>query len=385
MPLQQPSSRALVLAALCFAAFLALTAPPVDAQSTSVSVTNVTHTPQTPVVGETFEVEVTVRNYDESGKSVTINEIYVGPLGSGTKVADDLGALAPGASTTVTLPMTVDEAGWQTFTVKVNGVDNSGRVVSIRHPVTVHVVEESPPQVELSTAEAVPGATRPMNVTVANGGPTDVQQIAVDVASPQVNFSLDRRVRARLVAGNATTFSFPASVPENGKYPVNVTVSYTENGDRKSVSRTFSAGFDGPGNPGEIALTGVDAVARGGSLELSATASNVGTSAVEGVVVSVAEAERVGSADYFVGSVDASDFSSFTLTTNLRGNVSSVPVEVRYVVDGVERSYTTEVSVERAVVRRPHPSDGGGGPPLVPIAGAAVVLVIGVLVYRWRR
>ncbi|MFB6122690.1 MAG: CARDB domain-containing protein [Haloferacaceae archaeon] len=347
--------------------------------------TNVTHTPQTPTAGETFEIEVTVQNYEGSGTAVTINEIYAGPLGSDTRVADDLGTLAPGASMTVTLPMTIDETGWHTLSVKVNGVGNHGGVVTIRHPVTVHVVEEHRPQVEVSAAEAVAGARRPVNVTVANGGTADIQQVSVDVASPRVNFSLDRRVRARLAAGNATTFEFPATVAENGKYPVNVTVHYTENGDRKSISRTLQAGFDSPGAPGEVALTGVDAVARGGTLELSATASNLGTSSVEGVVVSVAETETVDSADYFVGSVDASDFSSFTLTTTLRGNVSSVPVEVRYVVDGVERSYTTEVPVERAVVQRPHPADGGGGPPLIPIAGAVAVVVVGVLVYRWRR
>lgn len=384
MPSNEPSLSAVAIAALCFVAALALTAPPVDAQSTSISVTNVTHTPQTPTAGETFEVRVTVENYDGSGTPVTINEIYAGPVGSQDNHADNLGTLSPGSSMDVTLPMTFDDAGWHTFGVTVNGVGTGGNVVNIRHPVTVHVVDDQPPQVDVSTGDAIPGARRSVNVTVANGGSNDIQQLAVDVSSPDVNFTLDRRVRGRLGAGEATTFEYPATVTANGKYPMNVTIHYTENGDRKQISHTVRAGFDGPGNPGKIELTGVDAVARGGTLELSATASNVGSTAVDGVVVSVADAERVSPADYFVGSVDGSDFSSFTLTTTLRGNVSSVPVEVRYVVDDVEKSYTTDVAVERAVATPPT-HGGSGGPPLVPIAGGVAVLVVAGLAYRWRR
>jgi hypothetical protein len=223
-----------------------------------------------------------------------------------------------------------------------------------------------------------------VNVTVANGDRTDLSQVAVTVDSPTANFTLTRRVRARLAAGNASTFEFPARVAESGTHPVNVTVGYTENGERRRVSETFRATFDGPSSPGEIRLTGVDAVARGGTLEISATASNVGSTPVDGVVVSVGDEGAVGAADYFVGSVEASDFSSFTLTTSAGGNVSSVPVDVRYVVDGVERSYTTSVPVERAVVSRPTPSGGGGGPPVVGLAGGAVVLVA-VGVGLWRR
>jgi hypothetical protein len=240
------------------------------------------------------------------------------------------------------------------------------------------------PQVELSVQEAVPGATRPVNVTVANGLDREVRQLRVVASSPTAEFDVTEQVRANLSAGEAVTLRFPASVEEAGTHPVNVTLVYTEDGVRRRTMRTFQASFRAPPNPAEVALTSVEAVATGGSVEISATAGNVGSTEAEAVVASVGDAPAVAPADYFVGDIDASDFASFTLRTSLDGNVSSVPLEVRYVVDGVERTATTEVRVERRVVDRPDRQSGSGFP-VVPAVGIVVVLVLGAVGYRvWR-
>jgi VCBS repeat-containing protein len=396
MPASQPSPRALLLATLVCLSLVALgpSVTPAAAQSQTqpqpqsgasyVSVTNVTHTPQTPTTGEPFEVRTVVENHAGNGGPFRINEVYVTGQGRDTYVADDLGSLPAGSSMPVTLPVTVDDPGRHTFTVVVHGTNPSGGPVVVRHPVTVQVVEETDPQVELSTQTAVPGATRPVNVTVGNGQQSALEQVSVTVSSPQVDFELRRRVQAEVGAGNTTTFRFPATVTEAGRHPVTVQLQYTDDGERYRQNQTFRAHFGAPQSPGEIALTGTDAVVQGGTLELSATASNVGTTEVQGVVVSVGGGNDVSSADYFVGSVEASDFSSFTVTTAVAGNVSSVPVEVRYLVDGVERTYTTDVPVERAAPAGP-PAPERSGPPLLPIAaGVGVLLLFGGAYRVWR-
>ncbi|MEF8840922.1 MAG: hypothetical protein V5A62_04760 [Haloarculaceae archaeon] len=220
--------------------------------------------------------------------------------------------------------------------------------------------------------DAVPGATRPVNVTVANGLDREVRQLRVVATSPTASFEVSERVRATLAAGEDATLRFPATVDETGTYPVNVTLVYTDEEVRSRITRTFRAPFGGPENPAEVALTGTEAVASGGSIEISVTAGNVGSTDAEAVVVSVGDAPNVAPADYFVGRVEASDFASFTLQTSASGNVSSVPLEIRYVVDGVERSYATEVPVERRAVERPD-RGGGGGLPLVPAIGATPI------------
>jgi hypothetical protein len=237
------------------------------------------------------------------------------------------------------------------------------------------------PQLALSVADGLPGTTQPVNVTVANGLEGDLSQVEVSVDSPVATFTASERVTSRLQAGETTDFRFPGQVEESGTYPVTVTLNYTDDGTRKQVTDRFQAAFDAPPNPGAIELTGVEAVARGGTLEITATASNVGSDEVKSVIVSTGEAENVGRKKYFVGSVDASDFSSFTLTPSIRGNVSTVPVEVSYVVDGVRRNYTTDLPVTQAAT--PDRSTQQGGLPIVPIL-VLVALIAAVVIYRRR-
>lgn len=236
--------------------------------------------------------------------------------------------------------------------------------------------------VAANVATAMPGTETTLNLTVANGLDRTIRQFEVRIAADGASIEQRRRVGTRLESGAERTFEFAVSRPEAGEQPIDVAVSYTTaNGVESRLARTLSTRFDAPANPGEISLTGVDAVQRGGSLELSATASNVGSTDVEAVVVSIGDPGRIAPADFFVGSVEGSDFASFTLTTDVAGNVSSVPVEVTYVVDGLEQSFTTDVAVEREVVRIP---DRGGGLPLLPIAGAVVLAALVALAYRWR-
>ncbi|MFB6171544.1 MAG: hypothetical protein ABEJ23_03350 [Haloarculaceae archaeon] len=338
-----------------------------------------------PSAGSEAPVVVNVTNGDRT--AIRNLRLVVG--GSNVRVDDReriAAVLDGGAERAFTYTATFPDAGQSTVHATLRYTTTEGQTRTVEASKAVFPGATDPadrPQVEVAVADAVPGATRPVNVTVANGLDADVRQVRVRVASPSATFLADERVQGRLQAGKDVQFRFPARAAEAGAHRVNVTLAYTEGGLRHRVSRTIRANFGSPANPGEVALTDLQAVQRGGTLEVSATAGNVGSGAVEGVVVSVADAQHVAPADYFVGSIDGSDFSSFTLETRATGNVSSVPVEVQYVVGGVERTTTTEVPVERAAVE-PRPPSGGGGLPVVPAAGVVVLLVaLGLGYRRW--
>ncbi|MDS0293740.1 COG1361 S-layer family protein [Halogeometricum luteum] len=376
---------AVVAAVVLSSVLFPVVAAPADAAGAHLGVTGVEVRPTSPAPGQQTEFEVSIRNGPNSASAVELSDVYVRAVGSTDDVAriEDAGTLPVGGNVTVPLSASFAEPGAKNLRVTVVGRQSDGSVVRARYPVTVEVEEPNRPQLELSAEEAVSGSRRPVNVTVANGLERDIRQLRVETASDRVNFSVNERVRARLRAGNTTTFTFPARISEPGAYPVDLTLHYVDNGVERSVSRTYEANFDAPTNPGELVLTDVQATQRGGTLELSATAGNVGSSTVEGVVVSVPEASGVEGSRYFVGSVEQSDFSSFTLTSNVEGNVSSVPVEVTYSVGGVERSFTDSVEVDRRVVRRQSPQQGGL--PLVPIGGAVLVLVLAAGAFVWWR
>ncbi len=391
VPARQPSLRPvvpLVLAALLVAASLAAVPAATSAQSAAVAVTNVTASTQTPAAGESFSLEVTIANYEGSGQAATLAQLVVYTGGERQYVADDLGRLTPGSRTTVTVPVTLDEPGQRTIALQLYG-NSPGGLVNTRSPYVVDVRESQRPSLSVSVPDAVTGASREVNVTVANGGDAPIQNVVLRADSPAdaVSFDETTRVRGRVAAGETRTFTLPARTTAAGSYPVDLSLSYTERGARRTVDETFRARFAEPTNPGRVILSGVETTRRDGRLELSATASNVGGGAVGGVVVAVNGTDAVRPQTYFVGSIEGSGFSTFSLRTSVRGDVSAVPVEVTYVTGGVERSFTTEVSVPAASAPAT-PSGGRGGLSLgvlAPVAVGLVVVVLGGIVLRRRR
>ena len=128
----------------------------------------------------------------------------------------------------------------------------------------------------------------------------------------------------------------------------------------------------------------------GSRLNVSGNAGNTGGAAVDGVVVAVGSAEGVRPAypqrDYFVGTIDGSEFAPFELTAEVTENASTVPVEVTYRVNGQQRTERTELPVE---ADSGDDDDGafGGLSPLAVGAGIGLSALVGaaVLVPLSRR
>ncbi len=379
---------AVLLVAVAVASLAVL--PAAVAQSNgaaAVAVSNATVSPETPTAGEPFSLQITVANYEQSPTAATINEVVVVVDGERRYAVDDVGRLTPGTRTTFDAPVTIDDPGQYTIRLEVYG-ESRGGLINTQSPVVVDVRPQQRPSLSVSVPDAVPGASRDVNVTVANGAGERIDGVVVRADSPadQVTFDETTRVAGEMSAGETQTFTFPARAAEAGTYPLDLSLAYADDGERQTVTERFEARFADPANPGRVILSGVETTRRGGTLELSATASNVGGTEVGGVVVAVDDTDVVRSQTYFVGSIEGDGFSTFSLQTDVTGDGSSVPVDVRYVSGGVERSFTTEVSVPPA--SRPATPSGGGGSVLgtaAPIAAGAVVALVGGVIYRRRR
>lgn len=156
---------------------------------------------------------------------------------------------------------------------------------------------------------------------------------------------------------------------------VTATVEYATGGRTGSAAESYE--YRPP--TGALQLTGVDLTLEDGTLTITGNAGNVGDGEVTGVVVSVGEREGVRPAypsrDYFVGTIEASEFAPFELTAAVDAeNASAVPIEVTYRVAGEERTQTEMLPVDGV---EPDESDEGssGATP-----GVAVALVIGLAV-----
>jgi hypothetical protein len=357
----------------------------------AVAISNVTASSDSPTVGEPFALRVTITNFENSQADATINDLAVNVNGDQQYIAGDLGTLSPGSEITVTVPVTSDEPGQNRIQLELYGETSSGEIFNTETPYVVDVREPQQPSVAVSVPEAVSGATRNTTVTVANGADRPIDNVVLTVDSPasEVEFDETQRVAGELAAGATENYTFPARATSPGTYPIDVSVRYLDGGTQQEIERTFETGFTEPANVGEVRLTGVEATQRGRTVELSATASNVGGTEVNGVVVGIDDRAGISERNYFVGSIDASGFSTFTLQTQTSDPVSSIPVVVNYTTSGVQQSYVTNVSVARtAPTDGPPESDANSGLSLgavLPLGLIIGVIVIGGILYRRRR
>ena len=247
------------------------------------------------------------------------------------------------------------------------------------------------PQLSVTTESAVEDAWRTLNVTVSNGMERQVRQVSLDTDSDDVTIRENRRVVPSLDAGAERTFSYRASASESGTYPVNLTLVYVDNdGLERQITRTVQVDMTPPENPGNVSLTGVSTEREGDTVTVSGSAANLGGESVDSVIVSVADRQNVAKAqpqpEYFVGTVESSDFVSFDVNARLSNNRTTVPLEVSYVVDGVTTTRTVMADAGSAPTRSVESSSsGGGGSMPFGLVGVLVALVLVASVWWTRR
>jgi hypothetical protein len=232
---------------------------------------------------------------------------------------------------------------------------------------------------------------RRVTVTATNLGNVDAESLVI--GGDATNATVGRAVVGTLRPDETATVTLPVR-DVDGSATVDVRADYEVGGREVRIAGdrvTIRS------RPGRVELTGIDVQAESGHLLVTGSASNVGLTEVDSVVVRVLEREGVRpvapNREYFVGSIPASDFVSFDVTVRVSEGVTTIPLEVTYLSEGERRVEEVTVPVDDATVRTPDRSGGGDGAGagagdlLVPVAvGGVVVLVVGVLVVLgWRN
>jgi len=360
------------------------------------------------VAGARTSVPVTVSNPTEEpmrNLTVTVDGTSLVPVDARETVP----VLAAGGSTTVNLSVRPTAAGDATLQVGVTYttasgvldrtvVDRSLRVAPLEDDVGVSVTPDREPDTQQvpqgiqgvlagaggqATTQQDDGEQRSdrVAVTVTNFGNAPVAGVVV---GPRVE---DRRlarqsVADRLAPGESTTVTVDLStVRRPGE--IAFEVSYLTAGQEGEATTTY----DYRPETGAVRLTGLELALEDGRLVLSGNAGNVGDADLEGMVVELGENEHVEPAypnrNYFVGTVEASEFAPFELTADVDAeNVSSIPVRVSYRVDGYEFERTVSVPYEGV---SPDDTETSGGLPWIPaLAGVVVLALAGAGYGIWR-
>lgn len=360
-----------------------------------IAVTAVTLVPSEPQPGERVRLSATVSNLETSDETVRITDVYVRAVGGGELArVEDVGSVAPGSSLTVPLSFVFESAGEKDLRVNVVALDSTG-VQRVRYPVQATVGEARDVQLGLDAGEVVAGEDARVNVTVANGGDTPISNLEL-VLSSDGRVDNPRRVSSNVAAQTDQVFAFDVRFDEAGAGRVEAALTYTTG---NSVTRRVGGSLELTVEPasattdGRIQLTGIETRRVGETVTIQGEAANVGITDARSVLLGVEGADGVTpvqpSKEYFIGTVEGSEFGTFELTADVDRSVSMVPVRVEWTVDDERRSTVVAVDVGPAVTGS-EPADGEPRGGLLGALGAVllvlgVVLAVGMAVFVWRR
>jgi hypothetical protein len=333
------------------------------------------------VVGAESSATITVAN----GESSPVRNLRLqlegtdATVADATRVAPTLAGGAERAFRFNVTPTTTD--GAVTATLGYTTASGARRSVTETVPLRADPLRRDV-AVQASTPSA--GATPNIAVDVSNFGNAPLTDVVV--RATQNESTVARRTVADVPA--ETTRQVTLNVADAADGPVRVVAAYETGGQTGTAATTLSY----QQNPGRIQLTGVDYELEGQRLHFSGSASNVGLSEANSVVVRVLPTEGVAPArpnrEYFVGTIPESDFVSFDLYADVDADVTTVPIEVTYLVDGERRRTVQRVDVGdvQPVADESQPDRSGGlSLPLLVGGIVAAVLVIAIGAYAYIR
>jgi len=376
----------------------------VTAADPAVQLSSVTVTPDDPNTGEQVTIEATISNLENSDTTVDVTDLYVRTPGTTEEFArgEDVGSISPGGTLSVPVSTTFETPGQKRLDINLGVRDEDGAYHSYTYPVYVDVSE---PVVKADLSAATPGnGSETTEISLTNFGNTNLSDVEITaVADGEV---LDRNFVYDVAPESSRTTTFDTGGV--GSDTVEFTATYTAAGANHSTSLGVDVDEDAQ-IPGEIRLTAIEVSRAGPGVTIQGDAANLGGTDADSVLVRVGDADDVRpaspSGEYFVGGIEASEFATFELTARTDANVSSVPVEIAYIVDNERVTTTQRIDLtaagssagvgavpgggapgEGAAGPGPGPDDSGGLPlRLVGGAVAVIGVAVGVVVYRWRN
>ncbi|TKX81816.1 hypothetical protein [Halorubrum sp. SD626R] len=370
----------------------------VAANGPAVNVSSVNVTPTDPTVGETVTVEVTISNQEGSNSVVDVSSIMLRTTSEHYERVEDVGAIAPGGSLTIPITTSFDTAGQKELLAHVSAASQSNgsetsHLRAYYRPITIDVEE---PEIDAGIAAST-NTSGETTVTLTNYG--NVEFTDAEIRTSVNGTQRDQRDTFDITPNESESVTFDTANYDSDI--LTLTGAYTARGERHEVTRTVDLNQQ---VQGEIRLTSVEVTERGTTISVDGEAANIGGTDVESVLVRVPDSDTVspagGSGEFFVGSVDASEFATFELSSSVSNGTDTLPIELTYIVDDERITTTQTIDISTAGSSSPEPSqgqpaasstgDGSSGSlglPLIPLILGLFVVVggSGVLYWLWNR
>ena len=355
--------------------------------------------PSDPTVGERTTLNVTVSNSGGSNAAANVTEIRVRDAdGEVLDSVSGVGALSAGDSLDATLWTEFDEPGEKRLTVEaVANQSTTGEFVTVSRDT---VLDVRPTQVALDLRtraldpedlrsdddgesatgdlgiggiqgifgggggldtgdgddESPPIADSPVEVTVVNTGTTTADRVSLRAVGTAVDgdertVSVGPFVVEDVAPGEERRVIVDLG-PLDRRSAVTVTAAFRADTDRfddRGADRTAESTVTYPVSETDPTVTDVTLRETADGVVVDANLGNAGTGEMTGTIVSIGDAPGVAptpaGGEYFVGSLGASDFVGFDLTTAVNASTAeTIPVRVSYTERGVRYTETLNVA-----------------------------------------
>lgn len=228
-----------------------------------------------------------------------------------------------------------------------------------------------------------------IEIDIINTRPNEITNVIIKPEGEDVSFNPAEVFVGNIPAGNKSTvvITLNTMASSGGMKNISFTASFF-NGDNYHVSENEEAEINVVGQSSLI-FTSIEVTKIGNRYSLVGDINNFGTTDAKNVLVSVVESEDIKPlqpyANYFVGTLEADDFSSFELSARiLSSDVKEIPILIEFRdTDNVYSSVTGYIDLESA-------SAAPGGEQETPIwiwgfIAIITIAVAGVIVYTWKN
>ena len=228
-----------------------------------------------------------------------------------------------------------------------------------------------------------------ITLDIVNTRANDVSSVIVTSVGDGVVFTPSEVFVGTITAGNKSTATFTLDTmgSSSGVKDVSFSASYF-NGDNLHSSAEMSTTINVV-EQSSLLLTAIEIEDVGSKYSITGDINNVGTTDAKNVMVSVVESDDVEPiqpyANYFIGTLEADDFSSFELSARVSGDITSIPVLIEFRnTDNAYTSITETIDLGSNSIIGSGSSDG-----MSPIVIGAIVIsaiaIIGIIGYSWKK
>jgi|GEM_PF-3416900 len=319
-----------------------------------VTISDTTVSNDEPETGDTITITPTIRHSSASEGGFRVTEVVLTKSNGETlSRVDNLGTIGASESIDVPLRATFATAGEKHLTITVRGVqtNSSGAVEvidTIDYPVYVSVSEptssdpEPTPQLHIDADHAVANTTVPVNVTVSNGGESDLSDLAVRLSATDKSLDTETRLQPTLEAGNMTTFSFEIQPTVAG----NLTLRAELNSEEEAVETTHSISVQKLRSQISVDAT---ILTQNNSRFLQYRVTNLGNAPIHDVTI-VGQTGETKLSAAGIGTIGVASSQTALIPTAVQPN-ASVTLQSTYSIGGTTNQQSRTIDTVSAVTK----------------------------------